>query len=852
MSNITYTVIPRSTDEVGYESYTAQDLNLNAPFVLNSQFNSDIHNIELHTYDLASNRLRSVYNYRGARQQQDSAGAGKEGANILYIDPVADAISQDYDRGGVRLLYNFLNPLSPESFFIKEISPDRTELRVVPVDSTFQGSSELVQQIKSKLQSNAYFDEFRLNFLENDLFIGVNIDELDGIIVKLYQPLPESYQIKDTFTFVETVADSTSFEIQAEEEPVIPEPPKLRGPNFNLEIEQETAPPTEYLSYDNLYNYPVENNYHQAVTILSGSSVELSINYTNFENFIHFSSAKERFSNFKYKLDLIKQYESQALATASLDSGSAAITSSNQEYDRLITNIIAKFDGYEKYLYFESSSAAWPKSNSTKPYLNYASDDIIATTFFVSQSAVAEEYDNLNESRITYTTPEFIRDDVNNQPYSIFLDMIGQHFDNLWIYAKGTTDKHQADNRLNYGVSKDIISEVLKSFGVKLYSSNFSITNLAASFLGEFYQSGSEQISSFVTASNEPTPDKDILSETYKRIYHNLPYLTKTKGTERGLRALINCFGIPSGSLQIKEFGGHLQSGSLYYGYGDSPESKIRLDNTGSLVSGSTLSRYTSIQTPDQKYTQDLHNVEVAFSPVYYINDAISGSLSNYYLDQYIGDPRHQTSNSYPDLDDFKETVFSSIERYDVFDFIRLIKFFDNQLFKMIKDYIPARANLTTGIVVKPHYLERSKYPRPQMSTTRPEYSASIDTAFITGSSGDAFLPGASTSHTLTIFTLSGSVELEVNNESPKLNGELGGSTITATTQSLNPGNIYRKDSVVVANYRTINYKEGILYPVLGGGYSTHPDPLSGRISILVYENPSDEFPVQVPPLGPG
>ncbi len=71
--------------------------------------------------------------------------------------------------------------------------------------------------------------------------------------------------------------------------------------------------------------------------------------------------------------------------------------------------------------------------------------------------------------------------------------------------------------------------------------------------LGNGYDSGSEQITSFVTASNSPTPDKDIIQETYKRLYHNLPYLIKTKGTERGLRALINCFGIPSGSLEIKE-----------------------------------------------------------------------------------------------------------------------------------------------------------------------------------------------------------------------------------------------------------------------------------------------------------
>lgn len=850
MSKITYTAISRTADEVGYENYTPQDLNLTDPFAINSQFNSNIHNIELHIYDLAAKRLRSIYNYTGARQQQDSAGAGKEGVDILYINPIEDALNQGYNRGGVRLLYNFLNPLSNQEFFIKEISPDRTEIRVLPVDTDFEGLNEFTQQIQDKLQSKAYFDEFRLNFLNNDLLIGVNISEYDGVIIKLYQPLPEEYTEKDVFTFVETVADSVSFEIQAEEEITPIEPPKLRGPNFNLEVEQESAPPTEYLSYDNLYNYPVNSTYYQAATILSGSSVEVSIDYSDFSNFIHFSSAKERLANFKYKLDLIHAYEEQVTSITSISGSSSIVTASNQEYERLIANVISKFDGYEKYMYFESSSVAWPKSNSIQPYINYKSTETPAVNFYVSQSDIAEDYDNLNESRLTYTTPEFIRDDSSNAPYSIFLDMIGQHFDNLWIYAKGVTDKYEADNRLNYGVSKDLISEVLKSFGVKLYSSNFSISNLAASFLGEFYQSGSEQITTFVTASNNPTPDKDILSETYKRIYHNLPYLTKTKGTERGLRALINCFGIPSGSLQIREYGGHIQSGSQYYGYGDSPESKIRINNTGSLVSGSTLSRYTSIQTPDNSYTQDLHSIEVAFSPTYYVNDAISGSLSNFYLDQYIGDPRHATSTSYPDLDTLKATVFSSIEKYNVFDFIRLIKFFDNQLFKMIKDYVPARANVSTGVVVKPHYLERSKYPKPQASFNQPEYSGSIDTAFITGSSGDTFLTNTSTQHTLTISTLSGSVELDINNERPKLDGELGGSTIVGATQNLNLANTFKKNSVLLANYDTVKYIKGTTteVPAIPSNiFVEHPDPASGEITILVYENDDPGLPVPGP-----
>ena len=44
----------------------------------------------------------------------------------------------------------------------------------------------------------------------------------------------------------------------------------------------------------------------------------------------------------------------------------------------------------------------------------------------------------------------------------------------------------------------------------------------------------------------------------------------------------------------------------------------------------------------------------------------------------------------------------------------------------MIKDYVPVRTGLASGIVVKQHILERQKYPTPQLDWTKPEYTGSI------------------------------------------------------------------------------------------------------------------------------
>jgi len=781
MAEIKYTVIPSNLVNVGYEDLSTEDKSIAQSLLLNSSFDETLHKVELHIYSLDGALLYSDSNFRGAQQLLNSVN----GSN-LYLDTQQDIVEAGYENGGVRVIYNFLQEYSNQQFIVKEISEDRTELKVFPFN-TGLSVTDIVNTILEDLANTPYFPEFRLNLGSNDLLIGINIAEFNGeIIVKLYEPLPAQYSTKQLFSFVKRIADSAAFELQSEFTPDPPRTIELKGANFSVDAGDINLQSTEYLSYDNLYNYPVTSSYHQTLTALSQSGAAISIDYTDYAEYIHFSSAEERLRNFNYKVGLLEEYAFSA----------SIATNYQPHYDNLIANIISKFDGYEKFLYFESGSKSWPKINSTTPYIN---DTVLnATAWYNEQIASASLYDELNESRLTYTTPAFIREDSTNAPYELFLDMIGQHFDNLWIYAKAVTDKYDADNRLNYGVSKDLIADVLKGFGVKLYSSNFGVSSLAANLLGEFYNTGSEQINTFVTASNDPTPDKDILQETYKRIYHNLPYLIKTKGTERGLRALINTFGIPSGSLSIYTFGGVQRPGSTPYFASAYPTgSKIRLENTGSIVPGGTLSQYTSIQKDDQKFTQDQHIVEAGFSPTYnidnYILDNITGSFN---IDQYIGDPRYLYSKAYNNdtngnLKDFAETLLSGSDAYDVFDFVRLIKFFDNQLFKMVKDFLPARDVTTSGIIIKPHLLNRSKVQSAQATYTRPEYTASIDTLFVTGSDGGV-INEYSTAHTASVLGLLGTVTEIRNTEVEKINGELGGSLLDIYGKSLNEANVLK------------------------------------------------------------
>jgi hypothetical protein len=160
------------------------------------------------------------------------------------------------------------------------------------------------------------------------------------------------------------------------------------------------------------------------------------------------------------------------------------------------------------------------------------------------------------------------------------------------------------------------------------------------------------------------------------------------------------------------------------------------------LPTGNTLSQYRSIQQQPpggSTYTENLAYTEIAFSPQNEINDDIMDQLGFFNMGEFIGDPRQRFNQdtSYPDLDVLRNAYFEKYKsNYNIFEYVNLIKYFDNSLFKMIKDFTPARASLASGIVIKQHLLERNKYPQPEVTQSLNDFSGSINTAFILGGAG--------------------------------------------------------------------------------------------------------------------
>jgi hypothetical protein len=688
-------------------------------------------------YTIKDNQGEVLYssdNYLKYKLPSDSSLTPDGKFPLIEIDPVQDLEDIGYISGQFITQYNFNKSVisgPTPILFIDEISEDRTEIRF---NSTILSTNQLIswgQYLGSSIENTNEQINFILNFPNNLQFLIINVAvDFDSatptLLLKLYEPLPLNLIEKTLGWISEEITEPYIFTVNLDSFVTIPPPPQLQGPNFNIDLDIKQNVATKYESYDSLVSSLTGSSYHRVLNYMNDNSYDLNIDYTSFENFIHFSSAKKRLEIFYNKVKQIEDYNADInilVASTSL--------LKNQETASIklkIDEIAKNFDGFENYMYFESSSYAWPKNNNIKPYTLLSTSSLTTKNWYNLYTGSAENYDERNLDHLYNVIPEYIKfDSANYQPYFNFINMIGHYFDNIWIYITSINELYNADNNLEKGVSKDIVYDALKSLGVKLYNSKGD--DEYDDYIGGI-NSGSTLFSNDFSATSSflnNIPKKDLLSELYKRIYHNIPLLSKTRGTKAGLQNLITTFGITSSIFEPKEFGGDFKYDRLK-GH-NNISGKIHIaDNK---ITGSVLSSFISLQQPITSsvlvQSTDLHFIDLSFSPQHTQNDLISSSIARthttFSVDDYIGDPRYMYADSYTELDleNRDHIIFSGSIPYrlDYKGFFELVKYFDNSLFKMLKDFVPARTNPIIGISIKSPILERNKVKsyKPKVTT---------------------------------------------------------------------------------------------------------------------------------------
>jgi hypothetical protein len=390
--------------------------------------------------------------------------------------------------------------------------------------------------------------------------------EVKSLILKLYEALPTSFTNNDTLWITKLIVNSIIETVVLTDEVGLSCPP-IKGPNFNIDLDYVTGKSTDFESLDTLI-LSSSTSEQLVTTYLSSSKIDfddINIEYVDgstylWDNFIHFSSAKERVENFVYKIQLIETYDS-LIANASTDvtntSGNptafTASISSQQEVEKnkeKKSKLIQGFDGFEKFLYTSSSlytttgsnSLTWPYSGSVRyPTTNTT----VVLPWYNNIITLADTYDRNNNNFIHNNIPEYIKNNGENEHLLLFFSMIGQYFDTFYYYTKAIENSRQLGYKDEGELSNKLIYDYLLSFGFdpKHLSVDSKLWNYAFG-----YDDNGRQV--------EQNPAKKRTYEVWRRLINNLPYLLKHKGTKRGVNALLSCYGIPESNLSIFEFGG--------------------------------------------------------------------------------------------------------------------------------------------------------------------------------------------------------------------------------------------------------------------------------------------------------
>ena len=437
---------------------------------------------------------------------------------------------------------------------------------------------------KGEDQVSKRFKGFRVNYVKNNIeryktyakvdsqyyLVTNSVLGVDGEqrILKTKLPLSEDIEFGEGFTFVEKrLPDYVDNVRLIPFEDDIDDGIFLRLPNFNSADNPINFQGTQYQTHTDLLSDNTEDSRDIERLLVSGSllDVQPNIDYqktttdlnleaddTGFGNFIHFSNAESRLRNFRDKLELIEGYNDESSSLVSISSSLETI----QEIEAKRQRVKNSFDPFEHYMYFESSSyvsssdgqfhdTSWPKSNSSKPYTLEAVGSTNANTWFNNMIASASDYDQRNMNSLRNSLPEHIYADTSNNVFLEFMDMVGQYFDEVWTYTKSITDLNVRVNKISEGISKDVAIHYAKALGLELYSGNDLLT-LPNYLLGK-NADGTDLYES---------PQEEVTEKIWKRILANLPFFIKTKGTERALKGLLNCYGIPSTMLRVREYGG--------------------------------------------------------------------------------------------------------------------------------------------------------------------------------------------------------------------------------------------------------------------------------------------------------
>lgn len=405
--------------------------------------------------------------------------------------------------------------------------------------------------------------------------------------VKLKDPLADGFSTGNSCT-VSNISIQPFFQLvtvgTSPSERVI----KLSSPNFSVNLDEPSnrSNSTKYYSAGEL---SIDREYDNKISI-NKKLLDLNIDYSNFQNFIIFSSANLRIKIFENKVINITNLNSQIKELTLIDSGSSSVYDRLSVYDSLesakssVDDIINSFDGYESYLY---KSGKFIYNTNLGTFVE-TSGSVIKSSYVSTLESDSVEYDRNNRDSLINNSPEYIYENSENDDYLKFLSMIGHHFDNIYLHVSNIGIYKPVGHDIDSGMTGEMVSYVLSSLGFKIPPGMSGLIESSGTI--ENYLSSNEN----TDLTNGISIDEKTKT-IWKRMLINLPSIYKSKGTEECLRQIFSIYGIPNNLIVLKEFGGGYTNSDISSSY-TTDESSYLLEFLGNK--GECIEISSSVVTP--------------------------------------------------------------------------------------------------------------------------------------------------------------------------------------------------------------------------------------------------------------
>lgn len=467
---------------------------------VNLSTNSDVKSINNVIFDGIAKQLKNfVYTYNEIPYSEEE---------ILSVFKLITAkISQDSILKKTTLLQRDLDDIL--NFFIKVAYEDWLEVEVKKLLNTYR--NKFYGLYKNALN---FGNGNLVKILDHTSYFN-NIDKSINIQLKLDSPLSTRFNIKDTCWISNISLAPIYFKTNLYLAPTS-QKVYLNGVNFSVEVNNVRPTndvPSEY-----------ERSLEKSKENLKRKTNDLLIDYTDFSNFVNFSSAELRTKIAKNKIqryELLENYKKEVISDANSTSNESISASYSFEFKKVVNeqiDILDTFDEFESHLFYNTSSI----------------DTLIDEGIF---------YDENNYNSLVYQTPGYIKNSTDYGDYLKFVSMVGHMFDNIMVYIKKFPKTYPIDLNDYNDYPSNYVEELLGSFNWDLSNFKFEKSNTSQLYFNNSEATGSLSSSYF-----------DYAKSIFNRITNNLSYIYKTKGSSTSFDVLQNIFGISRGLINVTEY----------------------------------------------------------------------------------------------------------------------------------------------------------------------------------------------------------------------------------------------------------------------------------------------------------